>query len=376
MSRRPCALGRGPNRGRGLRKSRTGRSQLLTTLLTMTTLVCCAWGLGAWTSGGRLPSSAPERTDASSVERNSACVRCHELEAAQWRTSRHRQSFVNQEFERAFAVEPLAFCRDCHAPESASVRSDSADDIGVACVTCHLAGESVLAAPKPFFSSGLAPHRLERRSDFAASGACRSCHEFSFGDDSRRRTPLLMQSTVSEHAASGETRSCADCHMPAGSHLFGATRDPAAHQAAIRARAERTGPTTLRITLESNGVGHSYPTGDLFRRVRVSAEAVVDEFRLVSQDEAFLQRRFGTGLDERNASIREQVDDNRIRPGSPSFIDLELGSQAHNARMDWRVELERVLHVGDGQEARAMLADSTLIARGTLPAPTDPPATR
>ena len=39
----------------------------------------------------------------------------------------------------AFAVEPLAFCRDCHAPErtAAGGPDPTREALGIACVTCH-----------------------------------------------------------------------------------------------------------------------------------------------------------------------------------------------------------------------------------------------
>ena len=351
-----------------LRKPKVDSGPIAVSALVLL-LFAAAWLRGAATSGAFLPSAVPTRSDDRAAERNATCVGCHPKEALEWQGSRHRHAFSNEEFSRALSIEPLTFCRDCHAPESASFRSDEHDSIGVACVTCHLAGEAVLAAPKAFLASGIAPHRLERSAAFSASGACRSCHEFSFGDDARRSAPLLMQSTVSEHAESGDERSCADCHMPSGSHAFASTRDPEAHRAAIRTRVERSGPTAIRVTLETNDVGHAYPTGDLFRRVRVSAEAVVDGARLVALEEAFLQRSFDDGLDARHTIIREQVADTRIHPKTARIVDLDLGPVAIGARIDWRVDFERVLHVRDGHERQATVADSVELAAGVLPAP-------
>ncbi len=120
------------------------------------------------------------------------------------------------------------------------------------------------------------------------------------------------------------------------------------------------------MTLESHDVGHAYPTGDLFRRVRVSAKAVAEELFVVGTDERFLQRSFGDGLGVGHVVLREQVADTRLHPGEATIVDLELGSRAEFAPIEWEVVLERVQHVRDGQNERAEIADSIELAAGSV----------
>jgi hypothetical protein len=47
---------------------------------------------------------------------NTDCLGCHPAIASEWAGSQHRSSFVDESFTRAHTIEPLAFCRGCHAP--------------------------------------------------------------------------------------------------------------------------------------------------------------------------------------------------------------------------------------------------------------------
>lgn len=331
-------------------------------------------GYAAWlvSAEGALPR--PGRSTArDAVRENQACEGCHADVATEWRASQHRSAFTDETFQRALAVEPKAFCRGCHAPEDPDAsRAGGPQTLGVACVTCHLAGDAILAAAKP--DAPAAPHRVARSAAFGSAAACAGCHEFSFGDDERRETPLLMQQTATEHAASPHAdQSCADCHMPRGasgrrSHAFASTRDPASHRRAVVARVERTGETSVRVHLATSGVGHAYPTGDLFRRVAVEVEAVGPDYQRTASAERFLGRHFATGSDRYDRPIRMEARDDRIgaAPGEPTIVDLDLGERARGLPILWRVSLDRVLHVSDHREAAADVADRILLASGEV----------
>lgn len=338
-------------------------------------LAATAATAGAWFFGGEgaLPTATGSKTR-DPVEENRTCESCHLEIAAEWRASQHRSAYTDPTFQAALAVEPSAFCRGCHAPEGPEEDApEAAQAIGVGCVTCHLAGDVVIAAPRPGLS--VAPHRVDRAEAFATAGACAGCHEFSFGDDTRRDAPLAMQATVTEHAASDHaSRSCADCHMPRTasghrSHAFASTHDPASHRRAVVAQAERAGPTSLRLVLTTNGVGHAYPTGDLFRRVSVEAEVDGDEFKVLASARRFLARHFTTGRDVRDAPIRVEARDDRIgsEPGAPTIVELDLGVEAEGRPIRWSVSLDRVLHLVDHREAAAVVPERVLLASGEVP---------
>src|ERR1700727_480519 len=67
-----------------------------------------------------IPFPAPARGPVASgrAERNATCEGCHAEIAAEWRASMHHHAFDDPQFARPLAIEPLPFCRGCHAPEA------------------------------------------------------------------------------------------------------------------------------------------------------------------------------------------------------------------------------------------------------------------
>lgn len=154
------------------------------------------------------------------------------------------------------------------------------------------------------------------------------------------------------------------------SHAFSETRDPAWIRRSIVVTGERTGPTSARLTLSLRDVGHAFPTGDLFRRLSVTADAVGDDQRSLASATRYLGRHFavGTALDLRPIRMEERDD----RPGAAGpqpdvVVDLELGPRARGAPIAWNVSLDRVLHVADGRESSATVASVVNLAQGLLP---------
>jgi hypothetical protein len=331
-------------------------------------------------SAPRSPRDTGDTEDAAAA--NARCERCHEDIAAEWRASLHQKAHTDPLYARAFAIEPLPFCQGCHAPEAdpAAPVPAAAADVGVGCVTCHVTGDTILAAPQGATAparepqGGPVPHAVTRDARFGSPAACAGCHEFAFPRTLRRFTEL-MQSTITEHRASPYASfACADCHMPREqgargahrSHRFEASRSPAMISAAAAARAERTGPSSIRVTLTAGEVGHAFPTGDLFRRLRVVAEATGDDFALVGHAARPLGRRFAerkVGL----ASVRTQIGDDRVVPGAPErAVDLDLGSDAAGLPIRWRVLYERVEHPVSRDGSEALVEGAISVAEGLL----------
>ena len=240
------------------------------------------------------------------VALNATCVSCHTHEAEEWRASRHREAYSSAAFQEALRIEPIAFCRGCHAPESdpASAPSQPVADLGVGCVTCHVAEEGVVlgaASSAADSSAGAspAPHPVRRSLAFARTGGCAACHEFRslvaprHDDDDGN----FMQTTVREHQRSPAAETaCAACHMPVvsgrRSHAFASSRDPAWLADRLRATATHTEGGRVRVTLVQASPGHGFPTGDLFRRLEVGCELRDDGGKVVSRDVKYLARRF------------------------------------------------------------------------------------
>lgn len=314
-----------------------------------------------------MPGPARARGEVAVAE-NARCVACHEAEAATWRGSLHARADLEPAYRRAFAIEPLPFCRSCHAPEAApeAAESEAVAAIGVGCVTCHVTGEGVLAAPGGARADRrLAPHAVVRSEAFAGDGACARCHEFAFpgrGGPGGLRDGDLMQSTVREHAALGSTASCAACHMGEPgrrSHAFVASRDPAVVRSAASVSAVRLGPSRVRVTVTPRAKGHAFPTGDLFRRIEVLAEAEGVDGISLGRDVRYLTRHFRTrpGLVGRHLVLDD-------RPfGEPVVVELDVGRAGP---IVFRVAYQRVAHPRGVDETDAEIEDEIVLASGSV----------
>lgn len=266
---------------------------------------------------------------------NAACESCHTAIAGEWQKSLHHTSFTDADFQRAIPRDPDPFCRGCHAPETDP-------KLGVACTTCHVTSAEILAAPASS-ASGRAPHPLTRTAEFATEAACAKCHDFDFPDAKLRRVPLAMQRTASEHYGRSDT--CATCHMTKqgghADHRFAASRDDAFVKSAVTIRARRIAPDRVEVVLTPALVGHAFPTGDLFRRVRVSA----------GRSERFLARHYASRQEIPGVVVRSEIGDDRVQSGERV---VELGVPAEKTRV--RVIYERAEGPSDATRSTATVA--------------------
>ena len=255
------------------------------------------------TVGGRLPalpgpSPRTHRGRVQGIGRISgtrACEGCHSDIAAEWQASLHRQAFTDPVFLSAYAVEPLAFCRGCHAPEANAAREPDKRSaaIGVACTTCHVEDHRIVGAPADRPGKEDAAHPVFADARLATAAACSGCHQFDFPKEAMQRFPEAMQDTAHEHARSGHAKEpCQSCHMPLvdgvgegrhKSHVFAVISDPAMIRRAARVQAVRLDGATTEITIEAADVGHSFPTGDMFRRLEVRAEALDERGQVIAR---------------------------------------------------------------------------------------------
>lgn len=294
---------------------------------------------------------------------NAECVGCHHEAAEEWARSRHRASSSNDAYRAALAIEPSPFCQGCHAPEAEDPRVMEADELGVACVTCHVTRDDEVLAAGPIDALEPSAHHPIRRSrEFGHTGACASCHEFRFPHASGDGDDRFMQTTLREHAASDAAdRSCASCHMPTGAHDLSNVRDPAWLRRKLAASAALDAFGVL-VTLESRA-GHAFPTGDLFRRCEVGAELLDARGRVLQRDVRYLARHFELAPGQPG---RRLVADDRVRGKSEVLLDLQPTRGATSVR--WWVSYQRVAHTGDGREPEAAVLESELpLHEGTLP---------
>lgn len=290
-----------------------------------------------------------------------ACRGCHPDVYADWRSSRHRASWDNPVFEAGYIVEPQDFCVYCHAPlaeQSAEVlrnrewyraqhpRSTAAAPPrlpepraaeGVNCVACHWR-ERMLQGPS---APENAAHPVAAAPELSDSSFCAGCHEFRMAAGHGGRvafTPEPMQQTYAEWRAWGGAERCQDCHMPDGRHLFRGAHDTAFLRAAVSVDVWRDGGT-VRFCVESVGVGHSMPTGDLFRRLSLQ----VDDGGGFEEVATF-GRTFRLVADPVTGEVEKRLaQDSSLLPGVPREVSV-----ATEAPLRWRLRY----HMASPQDER------------------------
>ena len=318
-----------------------------------------------------LPSEAVELAELElDPEDNQACVDCHPDQAASWEGSLHQRAWVEPAFQDSYGREPLEFCRGCHAPR-ADPRAEppaALAKLGVDCVSCHVREGVVHSGPAA--TATPAPHALVRSPDFGEA-SCASCHEFEFPRKAHRAPGTLMQKTLREHEGSEwSALDCADCHFPARDdgrgrdHGLAISRDPELLRASLSARVERVDPETVRFELAPIGVGHRFPTGDLFRRLELRAEARDQHGQILETSRRYLARHFESELDG-HGTIGEARDD---RLAGPATIELTLARGSEAASVRWSVSYERVGSRDHAHPERSKLAGAVRLAEGVLPA--------
>jgi hypothetical protein len=314
----------------------------------------------------------PVRVSGASAE---TCEVCHSEVYAAWSQSRHRRSLDNPVFLDGFAAEPHARCIYCHAPleaqakaalrrRSALVKERSLASVpraslaheGITCVTCHVRDGAVLTANPRAVDEG---HPLKLEPRLAEPAFCASCHEF-LGHEVVNGTSVLtdekMQTTFSEWRAfreRGGQGTCQDCHMPGKSHAFRGAYDLPFLKGALSLRVEAERGQLVAV-LESRGVGHDFPTGDVFRHLKLWADgrAVArfgQTFELQAADDGAIQLR--------------RTGNTSIRPFEPTRVVLPAGTR--RVRVTYHYAEER-------HERRGTVAPNELVielASEDVPAP-------
>jgi hypothetical protein len=296
------------------------------------------------------------------------CADCHREIAREWARSLHKSAWTDEVFQAAYDVEPMTFCRNCHAPlaREGTRPTGVAAREGVSCSVCHVRDGQILSsgAGRGDAPGTIAPHAVRADARFAQSEHCAGCHQFNFPAETTAGGPLFdtrapMQDTFGEwqrssHAARGTQ--CQDCHMPwrtapdgarYRSHDFAGARDPSllARSVRIEARATREGAAlVVRARVIPTDVGHAFPTGDLFRRLELSVwiDGEPRRAQIVSFARSFsdvYERTPGGHM----AFVRRQSGDSRVQPpgtGTPRENELRFtgASATHALIVRWKLE--------------------------------------
>jgi hypothetical protein len=276
------------------------------------------------------------------LPKDNRCADCHAEIAAEWKQSLHHRSWENEYFAHAYAVEPLAFCRGCHAPlaDPSSEPSPEAQHVGVGCTACHVVPAGIVGKQAmPARENG---HEVLGDARLGTTAACGRCHDFAF-PGSRRPDVDRMQKTMKEHAQSAHaSKPCQDCHMPIVPSQKGAphrkhdfrvmgNRDFMA-RAVVIDKAEIK-DDALHLDLALGTIGHAFPTGDLHRRVDVRAMAVDGRGKTVGKGSSQVLRRvFGPAFEGPNKTVPIEREDGRLT--GPKHIILPLPKGTTRARYE------------------------------------------
>jgi hypothetical protein len=314
---------------------------------------------------------------------NASCEGCHPDIAAEWRRSLHHQAWVDPVFQQAYQVEPLGFCRGCHAPESdpENEPTAAAGKLGIGCTTCHVESGHVVGVKE---NPG-ALHPVFADARLATSAACGGCHQFDFPEGAHQKFPEPMQDTVREHAHSDAAGAeCQSCHMPVvdGSegrhhrHDFTVLGDPAMVKSAAKVSAERVDGESIAITLAPAQAGHAFPTGDMFRKLELRAVAVDKNGKtLASARPVALARTFrDVARDPLSADLtfqRVSASDTRVPPpgSAPRRVVIPLPPEAATATVRWQVVYQRMSSpMAEAFHVNQVL-DEIVVAEGSLAPP-------
>lgn len=293
-----------------------------------------------------LPSPAPRAALAPiagiGLPKDERCGECHAEIAAEWKQSLHHHAWENDYFIRAYAIEPLAFCRGCHAPlaDPKSEPSPEARHIGVGCTTCHVVPAGIVGIHA--MSAKENGHEVLADVRLATAAACKRCHEFAF-PGSRRPDVDRMQKTISEHAQSAHAAEpCQHCHMPMvpsqkgpphRKHDFRVFGDREFMARAVVVDHAAIKDDTLHLDLKLGTIGHAFPTGDLYRRAEVRAMAVDARGKTSGKHSTHILRRtFGPAFVGPDKTVPIEREDGRLT--GPMHLTLALPKGTKQARYE------------------------------------------
>lgn len=267
------------------------------------------------------------------------CQGCHTAESAAYLLSGHAQARTSFVFAAALRREEPAFCLRCHAPQSrapapedreapvqasllAPPRAAPLEERGVGCAACH------------------APAGVALRD----SRLCAGCHQFGFSlRDGRGALVGLserpQQNTYNEwlryQAETGDSRGCAECHMPGGDHSFGGVRRLEALREAVQVR-----PAPGGLMIAVRGVGHRLPTGDIMRwlTLEVAADPLFEDAVTLASFGRALSRDYGAPPGDRPLSSVRVVLDSSLDPlAGPLSIPVPAADGQGRPLLAWRL---------------------------------------
>ena len=319
------------------------------------------------------------------------CGGCHVAIYREWRQSVHAQAWVDPQFQAEMRKQPRVswMCVNCHTPlvnqlDSLVVGLEGGDverpvrranpdyvpafeEEAITCAACHVR-DGAVEGP---FREVRAPHATRYSAEFRSSALCLRCHQavqsypgknfictFQTGDEWR----------AGPWAARGAP--CQDCHMPAvtrplvaggaprrsglhgwiGSHLRKGRETAPALWDSLAARlppgvelrpdpAPRTTPgasATWRVRVVNAHAGHSLPTGDPEREVRVELAALSAAGDTLARSELTIAQRYQW------YPVVRKLSDDRLAAGAQATATLRFRTPRGAYRLVARALNQRI----------------------------------
>lgn len=296
------------------------------------------------------------------MQSSADCAPCHKTAYRNWNASRHRVALTNELYRESHEREPSPWCVNCHAPLrlSGSEKNPYREEEGVSCLVCHVRAGKILVkqVPKARDYASTAP-RSEDSGDASQKALavsprgtakpahsyiadervgderfCEGCHEFNFPTAATAMreghalhyTEQPMQSTVSEYRSSAfyGNVTCSGCHLfpyTQESHAFPGGHAIERLKKDLRIEVSRVSPGHIALKIFASGVGHSLPTGDLFRTLRVRiidpASKIAEEIELRHYFEPIAGAATSTTL-----PLKRRVREETLPPPQLDYISM------------------------------------------------------
>lgn len=270
------------------------------------------------------------------MQSSADCAPCHKTAYRNWQASRHRVALTNELYRESHEREPSPWCVNCHAPLrlSGSESKPYREDEGVSCLVCHVREGKILVKQKPPQTQGVHAHVYTTDERLGDERFCEGCHEFNFPTAATAMreghalhyTEQPMQSTVSEYRSSAfyGKITCSGCHLfpyTQESHAFPGGHAIERLKKDLRIEVSRVSPGHIALKIFASGVGHSLPTGDLFRTLRIRMidpdSNVAEEIELRHYFEPIAGAANSTTL-----PLKRRVREETLQPPQADYISM------------------------------------------------------
>ncbi len=226
------------------------------------------------------------------------CGKCHQFEYNTWRESVHARAFTNHVFAHAVQRDRDGWCLNCHTPlwsgkeadvdriigwltKPAGVRAQMPAYLerGITCAVCHVRDGQIVGSGKKARDPTGKKHEIIVDKNLRTEKFCAGCHQFNFPAEIKpvvvyQHSPP-MQNVVAEHLSLRKLYSdkrCGDCHFKNADHSLhqtAATDMREKFQIEVK-RKRGANKNHITYTIRTPAIGHHFPTGDLFRAVKLT----------------------------------------------------------------------------------------------------------